>query len=166
VTNALECGHDVIVWPGGEEDSMRNWRRRDEVVLAGRRGFVKQAIKSGVPLVPVATSGGSDSAFVLTEGRWLTGALNKFGGLAAKLRASTLPILAAPPFGIIPEILPSHLPLPTKLRYEILEPVELDYDPARVDDDDYVNGKYREVHNRLQHGVDRLAKRRRFPVLG
>jgi 1-acyl-sn-glycerol-3-phosphate acyltransferase len=164
VTNALECGHDVIVWPGGEEDSMRNWRRRDEVVLAGRRGFVKQAINSGVPLVPVATSGGSDSAFVLTEGRWLTNGLNKVGGLASKLRASTLPILAAPPFGIVPEILPSHLPLPTKLRYEILEPVDLE--AGRADDDDYVNAKYREVHQVLQQGVNRLAKRRRFPILG
>jgi 1-acyl-sn-glycerol-3-phosphate acyltransferase len=166
VSDALECGHDVIVWPGGEEDSMRNWRRRDEVVLAGRRGFVKQAINSGVPLVPVATSGGSDSAFVLTEGRWITGALNKVGGIAKKLRASTLPILAAPPFGIVPEVLPSHLPLPTKLRYEILDPIELDYDPARLDDDEYIDGKYREVHETLQRGVDRLASRRRLPVFG
>jgi 1-acyl-sn-glycerol-3-phosphate acyltransferase len=142
---------------------MRNWRRRDEVVLAGRRGFVKQAINSGVPIVPVATSGGGDSAFVLTEGRWLAGAIDKFGGLASKLRASTLPILAAPPFGITPEILPAHLPLPAKLRYEILDPVELDGD---IEDDDYVDGKFREVEQALQEGVDRLAGRRRFPIFG
>ena len=102
VTAALDCGHDVIVWPGGEQDSMRNWRRRDEVVLAGRRGFVKQAINSGVPIVPVATSGGSDSVFVLSEGRWIAGALDKLGGIAGKLRAATLPIVAGVPFGITP----------------------------------------------------------------
>jgi 1-acyl-sn-glycerol-3-phosphate acyltransferase len=158
---ALECGHDVIVWPGGEEDSMRSWRRRDEVVLAGRRGFVKQALSSGVPIVPVATSGGADSAFVLTEGRWITGALNRLGGIAQKLRASTLPIMAAPPFGIIPEILPMHLPMPAKLRYEILDPIELNGD---IDDDQYVNDTYREVERVLQDGVDRLAGRRRLPV--
>jgi 1-acyl-sn-glycerol-3-phosphate acyltransferase len=163
VSAALDCGHDVIVWPGGEEDSMRNWRRRDEVVLAGRRGFVKQAINSGVPIVPVATSGGGDSAFVLTEGRWLASAVDKLGGLASKLRASTLPILAAPPFGITPEILPAHFPLPAKLRYEILDPVEVDGD---VEDDDYVDGKFREVEQALQEGVDRLAGRRRFPIFG
>ena len=163
VTNALACNHDVIVWPGGEEDSMRNWRRRDEVVLAGRRGFVKQAINSGVPIVPVATVGGSDSAFILSEGRFLAKGLNKLGGIAKKLRASTLPIVAAPPFGLTLETLPTHLPLPTKLRYEILEPVRLE--DGRADDDDYVNRKYREVEGALQRGVDRLAARRRLPVL-
>jgi 1-acyl-sn-glycerol-3-phosphate acyltransferase len=165
VSQALECGHDVIVWPGGEEDSMRNWLRRDEVVLAGRRGFVKQAMKSGVPIVPVATAGGADSAFVLSEGRWLASALNKFGGIAKKLRASTLPILAAPPFGITLETLPTHLPLPTKLRYEILDPVEVDTDPERLEDDAYVDAKYDEVRRALQGGVNRLASRRRLPVL-
>jgi 1-acyl-sn-glycerol-3-phosphate acyltransferase len=166
VTAALDAGHDVIVWPGGEEDSMRSWRRRDEVVLAGRRGFVKQAINSGVPLVPVATVGGGDSVFVLSEGRWLASGLDKIAPIKAKLRAVTLPIVAGLPFGVAPEILPTHIPFPTKLRYEILDPIELDHDPARADDDEYVDRKYREVEHALQQGVDRLAKRRRFPIWG
>jgi 1-acyl-sn-glycerol-3-phosphate acyltransferase len=165
VTAALDAGHDVIVWPGGEQDSMRNWRRRDEVVLAGRRGFVKQAINSGVPIVPVATVGGSDSAFVLTEGRWIASALDKVGGIASKLRAATLPVIAGLPFGIQPEVLPTHFPLPTKLRYEILEPIEVDSDPARTDDDEYVDRKFSEVERALQEGVERLAERRRLPIL-
>ena len=164
VTNALEAGHDVIVWPGGEQDSMRNWRRRDEVVLGGRRGFVKQAINSGVPIVPVATVGGSDSAFVLSEGRWLAKGLDKVGGIASKLRAATLPVVAGLPFGITLETLPTHLPLPTKLRYEILDPIEVDHDPERIKDDAYVDGIYDDVEAALQDGVDRLAERRRLPV--
>lgn len=164
VTSALDCGHDVIVWPGGEQDSMRSWRRRDEVVLAGRRGFVKQAISSGVPIVPVATAGGADSVFVLSEGRWLASALDKVSGLKDKLRAVTLPIVAGPPFGVAIEALPMHLPLPAKLRYELLDPVEVDHDPARMDDDDYVDARYREVERALQDGVHRLAGRRRLPV--
>lgn len=78
----------------------------------------------------------------------------------------TLPIVAGVPFGITPQVLPAHIPLPTKLRYEILDPVEIDSDPARADDDDYVDGKYREVEQALQDGVNRLAERRRFPILG
>src|SRR5512135_3510857 len=62
---ALAAGHDVVVWPGGEKDSMRAWTRRDQVELAGRSGFVRQAIGSGVPIVPVATVGGWDTAPVL-----------------------------------------------------------------------------------------------------
>lgn len=166
VSAALEANHDVIVWPGGEKDSMRNWSRRDEVVLGGRRGFVKQAIASGVPIVPVATSGGADSVFVLSEGRWIASVLDKVGGLAGKVRSATFPIVAGPPFGLAIETLPIHFPLPTKLRYEILDPIEVDPDPKRLDDDEYVDGVYDQVQWELQDGVDRLAARRRFPIFG
>ena len=47
VSAALSAGRDVIIWPGGEVDAMRNWRRRDEAVLGGRKGFVRTAIRSG-----------------------------------------------------------------------------------------------------------------------
>ncbi|MGO9905549.1 MAG: hypothetical protein ACLP4R_10325 [Solirubrobacteraceae bacterium] len=43
-------------------------------VLAGRRGFVRRAITSGLPIVRVATVGGHDSVFVLLRGA-LAGAL-------------------------------------------------------------------------------------------
>ena len=52
VSAALSAGRDVIIWPGGEVDAMRNWRRRDQAVLGGRKGFIRQAIRSGVPIVP------------------------------------------------------------------------------------------------------------------
>ena len=86
VSGALAAGRDVIVWPGGEQDAMRNWRKRDQAVLAGRRGFVRQAITSGVPIVPVATVGGHDTVFVLSEGRFLA---RWSGGLGRRLRGVT-----------------------------------------------------------------------------
>jgi 1-acyl-sn-glycerol-3-phosphate acyltransferase len=159
---ALGAGHDVIVWPGGEQDSMRSWRKRDKVVLAGRRGFVRQAMRSGVPIVPVATVGGADTVFVLSEGRWLA----RVTGIGRRLRGATLPIVLGFPFGITPEILPVHVPLPSKIRYEILEPIRVDTDPARADDREYVDSVYHEVEDALQAGMDRLAARRRFPIFG
>ena len=81
VSAALSAGCDVIIWPGGEVDAMRNWRRRDEAVLGGRHGFVRQAIRSGVPIVPVASVGGHDTAFVLSEGRWIANGLENIPGL-------------------------------------------------------------------------------------
>ena len=161
VTEALDRGHDVIVWPGGEQDSMRSWRKRDEVVLAGRHGFVKQAMRSRVPIVPVATVGGGDTIFVLSEGRWIVNALDKLTGLKSKLRGATLPIVAGP-LGVRPEVVPAHVPLPAKLRYEILDPIEVD--PDRADDRDYVHSVYLQVEEALQQGVDRLAERRSLPV--
>src|SRR3954462_15637809 len=68
MASALAEGHDVAVWPGGEVDSLRPWTKRDLANLAGRTGFVRMAIKAGVPIVPIATVGGADAMPVLIRG--------------------------------------------------------------------------------------------------
>jgi 1-acyl-sn-glycerol-3-phosphate acyltransferase len=166
VSAALSAGCDVIIWPGGEVDAMRNWRRRDEAVLAGRMGFVGQAIRSGVPIVPVATVGGHDTAFILSEGRWIANGLDRVSGLKKKLRGTSLPIVLGIPFGLTIETIPTHLPLPAKIRTELLHPIHVDHDPERVNDRQYVESIYREVESAIQDAMDRLAKQRRFPILG
>ena len=71
ISSALAAGHDVALWPGGERDSLRPWTKRDEAILAGRMGFVRLAIRSQVPIVPIATVGGPDSMPVLAPaGGW------------------------------------------------------------------------------------------------
>lgn len=164
ITKALAKGEDVIVWPGGERDAMRSWRRRDTATLAGRKGFVRQAMRSGVPIVPVATVGGHDTVFVLSEGQWLASALNRFTGLGRTLRGANLPIIAGPPFGLAVEVLPAHIPLPAKIRTELLDPIEVDHDPDRLDDTAYVQKIYDEVETSIQAGMDRLAAKRKGPV--
>jgi 1-acyl-sn-glycerol-3-phosphate acyltransferase len=159
---ALDAGHDVILWPGGEQDAMRSWRKRDKAVLAGRKGFVRFAIRQGVPIVPVATVGGHDTVFVLSEGRFLA----KWTGLGKRLRGATMPIISGFPFPLAIETLPMHLPLPAKIRTELLEPIYLDHDPDKADDRAYVNSVYRDVEASIQAGMDRLAARRSFPIFG
>jgi 1-acyl-sn-glycerol-3-phosphate acyltransferase len=166
VTAALAKGDDVIVWPGGDIDAMRHWRKRDTATLGGRKGFVRQAIRSGVPIVPVATVGGHDTVFVLSEGKWLADLAERVGGLKSKLRGANLPIITGFPFPLAVEVLPAHLPLPAKIRTEILDPIELVDDPERVDDEPYVQSIYDRVEADIQAGMDRLAAKRRFPVLG
>jgi 1-acyl-sn-glycerol-3-phosphate acyltransferase len=166
VSAALSAGCDVIIWPGGDVDATRNWRKRDQVVLGGRKGFVRQAIRSGVPIVPVASVGGHDTAFVLSEGRWIANGLDRISGLKEKLRGSRLPIVLGFPFGLTIETIPTHLPLPAKIRTELLDPIHVDHDPERVDDREYVNSIYREVESAIQDAMNRLAKQRRFPIFG
>lgn len=166
ITAALARGQDVVVWPGGDVDAMRNWRSRDKAVLGGRKGFVRQAIRSGVPIVPVATVGGHDTVFVLSEGKWLANLAERAGGLKTKLRGANLPIIAGFPFPLAVEVLPAHVPLPAKIRTELLDPIEVDHDPERVDDAAYVQQVYDEVEAAIQGGMDRLAAKRRFPVFG
>lgn len=162
VTAALAAGHDVVVWPGGEQDAMRSWSKRDQAVLAERKGFVRQAIRSGVPIVPVATIGGHDTVFVLSEGR----SLARRSGLGKLLRGATMPIIAGFPFPLAIEILPAHIPLPAKIRTEILDPITVATDPASADDTTYVDTIYQQAETAIQDGMDHLAKRRSFPILG
>jgi 1-acyl-sn-glycerol-3-phosphate acyltransferase len=163
---ALTGGEDVVVWPGGEVDSMRSWRKRDVATLGGRTGFVKQAIRSGVPILPVATVGGHDTVFVVSEGKWLANALDRVTGLKSTLRGANLPIIAGFPFPLAVEVLPAHVPLPAKIRTELLDPIEVDSDPGRVDDRAYVQKIYDHVEAEIQAGMERLAARGRLPVLG
>jgi len=160
---AFRQGDDVILWPGGEVDAYRKWSKRDQAILGGRKGFIKLAIRSGVPIVPVATVGGHDTLFVLSEGRGLARLLK----LKEKMRVEVAPITLSVPFGVALHLTPfQHIPLPAKIRTELLEPIYLDNDPARADDEDYVNQVYAEVESSIQAGMDRLAKRRRFPIFG
>jgi len=70
------------------------------------------------------------------------------------------------PFGVTIETIPTHLPLPAKIRTEVLDPIHVDTDPERVNDRDYVNSVYVEVKSAIQAGMDRLATQRRFPIFG
>jgi 1-acyl-sn-glycerol-3-phosphate acyltransferase len=163
---ALSAGCDVIIWPGGDVDAMRSWRRRDQAVLGGRKGFVRQAIRSGVPIVPVASVGGHDTAFVLSEGRWIANGLDRVSGLKTKLRGTRMPIVLGIPFGLTIETIPTHLPLPAKIRTEVLHPIHVDTDPERVNDRAYVDSIYVEVQSAIQTAMDRLATQRRLPIFG
>ena len=161
IAAALAAGHDVALWPGGEIDSLRPWTRRDEAVLAGRTGFVRMAIRAGVPIVPISTVGGPDSMPVIVSGRRLA----KVVGLDRLARLKRFPIAIQAPWGISPAILP-ELPFPAKIRTAFQEPIELDTDPERADDEDYVEAMYDEVRASIQSGMDALVRRRRLPLFG
>jgi 1-acyl-sn-glycerol-3-phosphate acyltransferase len=161
IAAALAAGRDVALWPGGEIDSLRPWTQRDAAILGGRKGFVRLAIRSGVPIVPIATVGGPDSMPVLATGRRLARRLR----LDRIARLKMFPIALQAPWGLSPALLP-EIPLPTKIRTAFQEPVTLDPDPARAEDDAYVAAAYDEVERRIQAGMDALARRRRLPLFG
>jgi 1-acyl-sn-glycerol-3-phosphate acyltransferase len=161
IATALAEGRDVALWPGGEVDSLRPWRERDRANLAGRKGFVKMAIRAGVPIVPIATVGGADAMPVLIRGDQLSRALR----LDKILRLKVFPLAVSLPWGIAPAALP-QLPLPAKIRTRFMPAVELDHDPARADDDEYIDKKYREVQESIQRGMDALARKRALPLFG
>jgi hypothetical protein len=80
-------------------------------------------------------------------------------------RLKMFPIAVQLPWGISPALLP-EVPLPTKIRTAFQETIELDADPDRVEDEQYVKAKYDEVCASIQSGMDALARRRRLPLFG
>src|SRR3954471_13780632 len=161
ISTALAEGDDVVLYPGGDVDALRPWTKRDEVVFGGRKGWIRMALEADVPIVPIANLGASDTLFVLTDGQMIAKALQMDKLLRAKAVPIAVGVPLGPTLGVIPQI-----PLPAKLRSEILEPIYLEGGDSSRFDDDYVAEQERAVVAALQKGVDRLAKRRKFPVFG
>jgi len=154
---ALESGGALLVYPGGDYEVFRPSWERHTVDFGGRKGYVKLAREAGVPIVPIASVGGQEAALFLDRGQWLAKLL-----MVDKLaRLKSVPILLAPPWGLVISDLIPRLPLPTKIVIEVQEPIDA-ADIAGADDD-VINDK---VVASLQNGVDRLAAERRFPVVG
>src|SRR3954449_7067413 len=153
ITGALAEGRDVALWPGGEVDSLRPWVRRDQAELAGRTGFIRLAIKTGVPIVPIATVGGPDAMPVIFSGRRLAKGLR----LDQVARLKRFPIALQAPWGLSLAALP-EIPFPTKIRTAFQEPIEFEDDPELAADDDYVDQKYDEVEGSILPGIDTLAR--------
>jgi 1-acyl-sn-glycerol-3-phosphate acyltransferase len=154
---ALESGAALLVYPGGDYEVFRPSWQRHTVDFGGRKGYVRLAREAGVPIVPVASVGGQEAALFLDRGQWLA----KLLMVDKMARLKSVPILLAPPWGLVISDLIPRLPLPTKIVIEVQEPIDAS-DIAGADDD-VINDK---VLASLQAGVDRLAAERRFPVIG
>jgi hypothetical protein len=75
------------------------------------------------------------------------------------------PLAISLPWGIAPAALP-QLPLPAKIRTRFMPAVELDTDPDRAEDGDYVDHVYDEVQASIQRGMDALARKPALPLFG
>jgi 1-acyl-sn-glycerol-3-phosphate acyltransferase len=150
---ALASGAALLVYPGGDYEVFRPSWQRHVVDFGGRKGYVRLAREADVPIVPVASVGGQETALFLNRGQWLAKLLT-----ADKvLRLKSVPISLALPWGLNIGDLAGHIPLPAKIAIEVQEPIEVDGDDQAVHD---------KVIASLQAGVDRLAAERRFPVIG
>src|SRR5918999_61033 len=59
---ALEAGAAVLVFPGGDWEVSRPTWEGNRIDFAGRKGFVRLAVEQDVPIVPVVTIGGQETA--------------------------------------------------------------------------------------------------------
>lgn len=156
---ALEAGAAVLVFPGGDWEVHRPSWEGNRIDLAGRKGFIKLALNADVPIVPVVTIGGQETALFLSRGAWLA----KLTGADRYLRLKVLPISLSLPWILNIGDLMGHLPLPAKITIEVGQPINLREQFGPEPDLDEV---YAHITGQMQDTLDGLAAERRFPVIG
>jgi 1-acyl-sn-glycerol-3-phosphate acyltransferase len=156
---ALDAGAPVLVYPGGDWETHRPSWESSKVDFAGRKGFIRLALDAGVPIVPVVSIGGQETALFLSRGGGIAKALR----LDKLLRLKVLPISIAMPWGLNVGDFAGHIPLPAKITIEVLPPIDLEREFGPDPDVDEV---YAHITAQMQEALDGLAAERRFPVIG
>lgn len=154
---ALREGAVVLVFPGGDYDSYRPTFTENVIDFAGRTGYVRTAIETGVPIVPMVSIGAQETQLFLARGDSIARRL----GLK-RLRAEILPISVGFPFGVS-VFFPPNLPLPAKIVTRVLPPINVVEQFGENPDVKEVDAHVRSM---MQAALDELAAERRFPVLG
>ena len=142
--DALSRGVSVLVFPGGDHESLTPVWLANRVDFAGRTGFLKLAFDAGVPIVPLAIRGGAYTAPIVARGKWLATAfvlptllfgvkrwgVSVFGILGALAVVSFAPVPL--PLGLFLAVIWLGTPLvflpivPWKIQFSVGEPIEVD----------------------------------------
>ena len=155
-------GGTLLIAPGGDAEATRSFRERNRIDLRGRSFFVELALRHGVPIIPVVTIGGHEAyVTVLSSER-----LARVTGLRRAMRISRVPINLGLPWGIWATGLVPYLPLPTKITYRALEPIDVPHAPDLAGNPHVVREIFADVERRMQAAIADLAARRRWPVIG
>jgi 1-acyl-sn-glycerol-3-phosphate acyltransferase len=154
---ALNSGAVVLVFPGGDYDAFRPTLSRNVIDFEGRTGYVTTAVEAGVPIVPAVSIGAQETQLFLTRGHWFA----KLLGLN-RIKLDILPVTVGVPFGLS-VFFPANLPLPAKIVYRVLEPINVVAQFGKNPDIHEVDAHVRSV---MQTALERLSRERRLPIIG
>lgn len=140
----LEAEECVMVFPEGARGISKPFRDRYRMSPFGH-GFMRLALQTGTPIVPVAVVGAEEQTINLFD----------FKALAKLMRAPSFPVTPLMPFfGPL-----ALLPMPVKYRLYFGEPMHFEGDPN--DDEAVLAPKVQEVRAAVQRLIDRgLAERK------
>ncbi|GAC1437949.1 MAG: 1-acyl-sn-glycerol-3-phosphate acyltransferase [Solirubrobacteraceae bacterium] len=156
---ALASGAVLLVYPGGDYEVHRPSWESAKVDFDGRKGFIKLALDADVPIVPLVSIGGQETALFLTRGEGLA----KLLMLDRLFRLKVLPISIALPWGLNIGDMAGHIPLPAKITQEVLPPIDV---RAEFGADPDLDEVYEHITRLMQETLDALAAERQLPLLG
>jgi 1-acyl-sn-glycerol-3-phosphate acyltransferase len=156
---ALDSGAALLVYPGGDYEVHRPTWESARVDFGGRKGYIRLALEKNVPIVPLVSLGGQETALFLSRGERLA----RLFRLDKLLRLKVLPISLAIPWGLNVGDMLGHWPLPAKLQMRALPAIDLREKFGPNPDVDEIN-EY--VLGTMQATLDTLAEERTLPVIG
>jgi len=155
---ALAEGALVLDYPGGDWEACRPWWERNTIDFGGRTGFIRLALRSGVPVVPVVSQGGHNSVIVVARGDRIA----KLIGLDA-LRIKVFPIFWGPT-GPTTVLFPPP-PLPSSITIEVLPFIDWSgLGPEEADNPETVKRCAEQINEVMQGALDRLNTEFPHPV--
>jgi len=142
--NLLEEDNAILVFPEGTRGSGKVWKHRYQLAPFGR-GFMRLALQTGSPVVPVAVIG-SEEAIV---------SVYNWESLAKLMKTPYVPVSPWLPFlGLL-----AYLPAPVKFHIYFGEPMM--FDGPFDDEDSVIDAKVQVVRDRVQQMInDGLAARK------
>jgi 1-acyl-sn-glycerol-3-phosphate acyltransferase len=147
-TRLLEQEELVAVFPEGYKGTGKLYKDRYRLARFGRGGFVRMALNTGAPIIPVSVVGSEETYITLAK----VPTLSEITGIPYLPITLRFPWLGL--FGIAP--------LPTKWYIDVGEPIYVDNgDPNAADNVPYVSQVTDQVRSTIQEMVQtRLAQRR------
>jgi len=176
---ALKRNYSLMVYPGGEKESFRPYKERKKLDFYQRKGFIRIALQSKVPIVPIVSIGAHETYFILNRGEKLAEKL----GLKKSMRLHGLPItlrslfffwcLTTGIFTFFPLLLaPSALasifiPMPAKMKFVILPAIDVH---AMLDDrlteEENIQKIYDYIVTSMQTVLTKEYEKRKYPIIG
>ena len=149
----LNRGDVALVFPEGIKGIEKQYKLRYRLQRFGRGGFIRLAMNTRAPIVPVAVIGSEETHPVLTNFEQMA----KLLGLPYLPLTPTFPLLG--PLGL--------LPLPSKWKIVFGKPIPFDeYTADQVHDRILVNKLVERVRSRLQSMIDKELAARKSPWRG
>jgi 1-acyl-sn-glycerol-3-phosphate acyltransferase len=148
-----------LVYPGGDWETYRPSWESSKIDFAGRKGFARLALEHNVPIVPIVSIGGQETALFLGQGSRLSRALR----LDKTLRLKVLPPVLGPPVGPTVLDMPFRVPLPAKITVSVGQPIDL---REKLGTNARAEEAYELVTTNMQRTLTRLGNERSIPVVG
>lgn len=138
----LKKNNLVVLFPEGEKGNFKATKHRYRL-QEFRRGFVRMALETQSPIVPVIIIGAEETHINLKQLKF-----TKY------LVGSVLPL----PLNV--------LPLPAKWKIKFLEPIHLPFKPEAANDKDLVHEIAADIQERMQEEINKELAKREYVYVG